>query len=72
MFPVRCFTCNKVVGHHELSYNKLLSEGLTPNQALEQLKIVRYCCRRMFLGHVNLIDEILSIPSQVSTKKLNK
>lgn len=27
-------------------------------KVLDELKLTRYCCRRMMLGHVNLIDII--------------
>ena len=26
--------------------------------ALDELKVERYCCRRMFVSHVQLIDEV--------------
>lgn len=28
-------------------------------KVLDELGIKRYCCRRMFLSHVDLIDEVL-------------
>lgn len=32
---------------------------ITPEgKALDELKLHRYCCRRMMLGHINLIDII--------------
>ena len=54
MFPVRCFTCNNVIGgrwkkYKEISNNKSIKDAFT------ELNIKRYCCRRMFLGHVEII-----------------
>ncbi|HDN02142.1 MAG: DNA-directed RNA polymerase subunit N [Thermoproteota archaeon] len=59
MFPVRCYTCGAVIGDKYEKYTKLVKEGKTPGEALDILGINRYCCRRMFLGHVDLIDEQL-------------
>ncbi|RLI83969.1 DNA-directed RNA polymerase subunit N [Archaeoglobales archaeon] len=58
MFPVRCFTCGKVIGHLWEEYQKKLEEGKTPKEALDELGIERYCCRRMFLTYRSVIKEI--------------
>jgi DNA-directed RNA polymerase subunit N len=36
-----------------------VKEGESPEKVLDKLGVKRYCCRRMFLGHVNFIDEII-------------
>jgi len=59
IIPIRCFTCGKLIGDKWESYKKALMNGKTPSEALDELNITRYCCRRMFLSHVELIDEIL-------------
>lgn len=59
MFPVRCFTCNKVIGKYETAYHNQLALGLKKNEALNTIGISKYCCRRMFLCHVNIIDKLL-------------
>ncbi|RLE82251.1 MAG: DNA-directed RNA polymerase subunit N [Thermoprotei archaeon] len=59
MFPVRCFTCGAVIGDKWEEYIKRVSKGEEPGKVLDSLGIKRYCCRRMFLSHVELIDEIL-------------
>lgn len=61
-FPVRCFTCNKVIGHFEEKYNNLIESGSSAKDTLDTIGMTRYCCRRMFLGHVNIIDQLLLIP----------
>ena len=58
MFPVRCFTCGKVIGHLWEEYQAKLEEGKTPKEALDELGIERYCCRRMFLTYKSVIKEI--------------
>lgn len=59
IIPVRCFTCNKVIGNKWEKYNSLLKSGETSNFAFEQLRLLRYCCKRMFLGNVETIDKLL-------------
>ena len=58
LFPVRCFTCGKVVGNKWEKYKKILLES-SPNVALNTLGIKRYCCRQVFLCHIDIIDELL-------------
>ena len=56
MFPVRCITCGKCLANLKSSYDELLENKKSIGEALDILKIKRYCCRRMFLGYVNIID----------------
>ncbi|MBO3798942.1 MAG: DNA-directed RNA polymerase subunit N [Thermoproteota archaeon] len=60
MFPVRCFTCGKVIGHLWEDYQKRVASGEDPKQVLDSLNVKRICCRRMFISHVDYIDELLS------------
>ena len=57
-FPIRCFSCGAVIGHLYEKYLDLIKEGRTPKQALDELGIERYCCRRMFLTHKSVIKEL--------------
>ena len=57
--PVRCFSCGKVIGDKWEEFKKRVEEGEEPNEVLEDLDITRYCCRRMLLSHVEIIDEVL-------------
>ncbi len=59
IIPIRCFTCNKVIGNKYDKYEQSLKEGKTEKEALDALCLRRYCCRRMILTHVNLIDKLL-------------
>ena len=56
IIPVRCFTCGKVIGNKWQKFLDIIVQHKTPLQAFQELKIERYCCRRMLLTHVNLID----------------
>lgn len=57
--PVRCFTCGKVVGSLYEAYKQKLEMGESPKEALDELGITRYCCRQLFISHVDLIDEVM-------------
>jgi DNA-directed RNA polymerase subunit N (RpoN/RPB10) len=58
LFPVRCFTCGSVIGDKYEEYVDLLKKN-KPAAALDKLEIKRYCCRRMFLSHIDLVDEVV-------------
>ncbi len=60
IIPVRCFTCGKVVGNKWEQYLTLLQSGKTEGEALTELGMERYCCRRMLLTHVDLIEKLLN------------
>eukprot|EP00871_Galdieria_phlegrea_P002887 jgi/Galph1/359/GphlegSOOS_G5081.1 len=61
IIPVRCFTCGKVVGNKFEQYIKLLNDkDYTEGEALDELGLKRYCCRRMLLTHVDLIEKLLA------------
>ncbi len=57
-FPIRCFSCGAVIGHLYSEYKKKLEEGKSPKEALDEMGIYRYCCRRMFLTYRSVIEEI--------------
>ena len=58
MIPVRCWSCGKVIAHVYEQYKRAVDGGEDAQITLDGLGIKRYCCRRMFVGHVDLIDEI--------------
>jgi len=60
IIPVRCFTCGKVIGNKYDTYFKLLLDGRNCKEAIDEVGLKRYCCRRMMLTHVDLIDKLLA------------
>ncbi len=58
MIPVRCFSCGKPIGHLWEKFKELVENGMEPAKALDMLDIKRYCCRAVFISHVDLIDLI--------------
>ena len=57
--PVRCFTCGKVIGDKWEDFARRVKEGEDVGKVLDDLGVSRYCCRRMLLSHVEIIDEII-------------
>jgi DNA-directed RNA polymerase subunit N len=57
--PVRCFSCGKIVGDKWEEFNSRVEAGENPNDVLDNLGVTRYCCRRMLLSHVEILDEVL-------------
>ncbi|THH12151.1 hypothetical protein EW145_g201 [Phellinidium pouzarii] len=65
IIPVRCFSCGKVIGDKWNNYMLLLAaQDINEGEALDVLQLKRYCCRRMVLTHVDLIEKFLHYNSQ--------
>lgn len=64
IIPVRCFSCGKVIGDKWNAYLALLLGGMEEGPALTELGLKRYCCRRMVLTHVDLIEKLLQYNSE--------
>jgi len=59
IIPVRCFTCGKVVASVYEEFKKRVEAGEDAKAVLDSLGVDRYCCRRMIISHVDLIDEVM-------------
>ena len=64
IIPVRCFTCGSVIAQfyeQYREYKKIVDSGekpkKTPKEILDDLGVDRYCCRRMIVSHVDLIQD---------------
>ena len=58
IIPVRCFSCGKPIGSLWEKYQKLLKEGKSKKEALDELKLKRFCCRGAIMSHVETIDTV--------------
>lgn len=56
IIPIRCFSCGKPVGHLWEEFKERVDKGDNARKVLDSLGLDRYCCRGIFLGHVELID----------------
>ncbi|MEM1584392.1 MAG: DNA-directed RNA polymerase subunit N [Nitrososphaerota archaeon] len=59
MFPIRCFTCGALIADKWEEYQERVERGEEPGKVLDSLGVKRYCCRRMFLTHYEVYDEIV-------------
>ena len=64
LVPVRCFTCGKLIGDKFEEFKAKVQTGEDPGKALDDLQVTRYCCRRMMITSVDLIDQVLPYYSQ--------
>jgi DNA-directed RNA polymerase subunit N len=58
IIPVRCFTCGKVIGHLYEEFKRRVEAGEEKGKVLTELGVKRYCCRQVFLGHMDLLKEV--------------
>ena len=68
IIPIRCFSCNRVIASDFRKFQKKINEikekrrEPTPEEIsniMDDLGLEKYCCRRMILSHIELIDEIM-------------
>jgi len=72
IIPVRCFNCGFLIGDKWEDFSMRVKEGEDPGKVLDSLGVKRYCCRRMLLSHVEVIDEILKFYEEASKRRLAK
>lgn len=51
-------SCGKPVGHLWKKYNEEVAKGKKSGKVLDALGLERYCCRALFLGHVDMVDRV--------------
>lgn len=56
IIPIRCLSCGKPIGHLYEEFVERTKKGENAKKVLDSLELERYCCRAVFLGHVDLID----------------
>lgn len=57
--PVRCFSCGKVIGDKWEDFQERTEEDDEDVKAvLDDLGLDRYCCRTIFLTHVDVEEDI--------------
>ncbi|MBS7643341.1 DNA-directed RNA polymerase subunit N [Candidatus Bathyarchaeota archaeon] len=69
MVPVRCFTCGAVIGDKWEEFSRRVKNGESAGKVLDELGVKRYCCRRMLLSHVDIIDEVLKFYEEAERRK---
>ena len=69
MIPIRCFSCNKVIANKWEIYKSLIGSGISANDALTEVGLRLYCCKRMFLGHVEIVDKLILYSKNIDIVK---
>jgi DNA-directed RNA polymerase subunit N len=59
LVPIRCFTCGKLIGDKFADLEARVKAGEDAGKVLDELGVTRYCCRRMMITSVDLIDQVL-------------
>lgn len=58
IIPIRCFSCGKPVAHLWEEFKARIEKGESRKKVLDELGLKRYCCRTLFLGHVDLLETV--------------
>lgn len=58
IIPVRCVTCGRVISPMWDLFKERVAGGEKPEKILDDLGINSYCCRTLFLTHVDLLKEV--------------
>ena len=59
LIPVRCFSCGKPVAGLYTDFKERTAKGEDAGKVLDDLKVHRYCCRKMLLTSIDLVDDIM-------------
>lgn len=59
IIPIRCFSCGKPIAQDWDEYADRTGKEEKAGNVLDSLGHTRYCCRRMFIAHTELIDEAM-------------
>jgi DNA-directed RNA polymerase I, II, and III subunit RPABC5 len=62
IIPIRCFSCGKLIAHVYEPYLEMIEKGESAKDAFKKLGIERFCCQRMIVSQVNLLDDLLKFP----------
>ena len=69
LVPVRCFTCGNLIGDKYDNYQTKLKIGEDPEKILNELKINRYCCRRMLVTTAETIQQVIPFYESINKRK---
>lgn len=72
IIPIRCFTCGQILASKYKTYCSNIEKikesnimDLTDNtdvykKEMEKIGIKRYCCKKQFLGQINILEKLKS------------
>ncbi len=56
IIPIRCYSCGKPIAQLWEEFKEKTEKGEDAKKVMDSLGLERYCCRSVFMGHVDLID----------------
>jgi DNA-directed RNA polymerase subunit N len=59
IIPIRCFSCGKPVAGYYQEFKERTNNGENAGKVLDDLKIKRYCCRKMLLTSIDLTEDLM-------------
>lgn len=68
IIPVRCISCGRPISNKWETFKAEVSKGKNAGKVLDELGIKSYCCRAIFLTHVDLIDSIAIYKKRIVPK----
>ena len=57
LIPVRCFTCNKVLGNKWRRFKAGLRQKKPVADVLDEMGLRRYCCRQILISNFDLLED---------------
>ncbi|MEM1722181.1 MAG: DNA-directed RNA polymerase subunit N [Candidatus Jordarchaeales archaeon] len=69
IIPIRCFTCGMLIADKWEEFSRRVRQGEDPKTVLDSMGLRRYCCRRMLLSHIDLIDEIIPFSQKIKKEE---
>tara|TARA_B100000482_G_scaffold188837_1_gene169332 strand:+ start:299 stop:505 length:207 start_codon:yes stop_codon:yes gene_type:complete len=57
IIPIRCFSCGALIAHKWEEFNEKKDAGIDIATALDEVGLDLYCCRRMYVSHIDLLVE---------------
>jgi DNA-directed RNA polymerase subunit N len=58
IIPIRCFSCGKPVAQLWDDFDKRVKAGESPKKVMDELGLRRFCCRALFIGHIDLMHTV--------------
>jgi len=58
-----------VIGDKWEEFARRVKAGENAGEVLDSLGVTRYCCRRMLLSHVEILDEVLRFYEEAEKRK---
>jgi len=57
--PIRCFSCGKPVAGLYQEFKERVEKGENAGKVLDDLHVKKYCCRKVLLTSIDMIDDVI-------------